>query len=118
MDTDAHGSGGSGFICVHPCSSVVILLSALTRSLIAVGSSAWSGEFGVYEPFDAEQGAAANPAFAFEFCHESQVCPASGRPGRWIVRPLDVLWRFDDDNITDHGSLQTVSGFLPVTGVG
>src|SRR5436190_5589537 len=51
MDTDAHGSG---FICVHPCSSVVILLSALTRPLITVGSSAWSGEFGVYEPFDAE----------------------------------------------------------------
>ena len=44
MDTDAHGSG---FICVHPCSSVVILLSALTRPLITVGSSAWSGEFGV-----------------------------------------------------------------------
>src|SRR6266540_2070433 len=57
-------------------------LSALTRPLITVGSSAWSEEFGVYEPFDAEQGAAANPAFAFGFCHESQVCPASGRPGR------------------------------------
>src|SRR5439155_2179258 len=70
MDTDAHGSG---FICVHPCSSVVILLSALTRPLITVGSSAWSAEFGVYEPFDAEQGAAANPAFAFGFCHESHV---------------------------------------------
>src|SRR5213594_716100 len=88
MDTDAHGSG---FICVHPCSSVVILLSALTRPLITVGSSAWSAEFGVYEPLDAEQGAAANPAFAFGFCHESQVCPASGRPGRWVVRPLDRL---------------------------
>jgi len=25
---------------------------------------------------------AANPAFAFGFCQESQVCPASGRPGR------------------------------------
>jgi len=25
---------------------------------------------------------AANPAFAFGFCHESQVCSASGRPGR------------------------------------
>src|SRR5438046_1359520 len=83
MDTDAHGSG---FICVHPCSSVVILLSALTRPLITVGSSAWSAEFGVYEPFDAEQGAAANPAFAFGFCHESQVCPASGSLS-WIVRP-------------------------------
>src|SRR5947207_8917703 len=52
MDTDAHGSG---FICVHPCSSVVMVLSALTGPLITVGSSAWSGEFGVYEPFDAER---------------------------------------------------------------
>src|SRR5438093_12913734 len=78
MDTDAHGSG---FICVHPCSSVVILLSALTSPLITVGSSAWFAEFGVYEPFDAEQGAAANQAFAFQLGHESQVCSASGDAG-------------------------------------
>ena len=43
------------FIRVH---LGLYFLSALTRPLITVGSSAWSAEFGVYEPFDAEQGAA------------------------------------------------------------
>src|SRR5213078_2958618 len=88
MDTDAHGSG---FICVHPCSSVVILLSALSRPLITVGSSAWSAEFGVYEPFDAEQGATANPAFAFGFCQESQVLNRSKRRERSESFPLCFL---------------------------
>jgi hypothetical protein len=26
------------------------------------------------------------------FGHESQVCPAYGEPGRWVVRPMHALW--------------------------